>query len=148
MHRKKILLFVNGFFILVCTLFLFRGILLSERLSVIYDLPENELLEHLDTYTVLLSSTNQISDGAQYGGRFKRLSGAMPIGELNLKTDSSYSVYIHSTHGAGKVFFISKTTGEFISASDTGTAVFLKADSYQIYCIGSKFWGSIELILC
>lgn len=147
MHRKKILLFVNGFFILLCAFSLFHGIRLSERLSVIYDLPENELLEHLDTYTVLLSSTNQIDD-AQYGGRFKRLSGAMPIGELNLKTDSSFSVYIHSTHGASKVFFISKTTGESVSVSDTNTAVFLKADSYQIYCIGSKFWGSIELALC
>lgn len=140
--RKKlsygisVVLSLSSFFIIA------KSAAQSTQLEYIYDLPQEKIVAHLDQYTVL-SSTSETIDH-KVTSHLWLLSGAYKVGTLSLNETQTCTISIKRILGDVKAVVYSTSKGAILSTSPNSTSVTLNAGSYDLYCIGKHFVGSVD----
>lgn len=140
--RKKFSYGINFILLLSSFFIIAKSAAQSTQLEYIYDLPQEKIISHLDQYTVL-SSTSDIMDH-RVTSHLCLLSGAYKVGTLTLNEAQTCTISINRILGDAKVIVYSTSKREVLLTSPNSTSVTLNADSYDLYCIGKHFVGSVD----
>lgn len=142
--RKKIVKIVAACIVCTACFTIFSSIYRSIELEYIYELPENEVVYHLDQYS---TSSFESSTDHTLSAKFWWLSGACPIGSLQLAQEKFCTVSVRQSMGEIKLFFFPQEGEPTIWKTTEDTTIPLAAGSYRVYCIGKHFFGSVTIDL-
>ena len=142
--RKKIAKINVACIACIACLTIVSSIYRSVQLESIYDLPENEVVYHLDQYS---TSSKENSTDHTLSSTFWWLSGACPIGSLQLPQAQVCTVSARQSIGAIKLFFFPQEGTPVVWAPTDDPSLPLAAGSYEVYGIGKHFFGSVEIAL-
>jgi len=140
---KKIFSYGVSSILLLSTFFVIaNSVTQSAQLEYIYDLPQETIAMHFEEYNVFSSSSSNMDH--KVSSKLWLLSGAYKVGTLVLDETQPCTITIKHTLGDAKalVYFASKKSILLISPSTT--SVTLDAGTYDFYCIGKHFIGSIN----
>lgn len=129
--------------VLLCStvLMMASSLLRSGQLDKLYELPQGELVQHLDQYAV--TSSEVITEEA-ITSRLWWLSGASPLGSFSLPQDRVCSISVERSLGEVKLLVPPSGASILWEAGDP-TDLPLPAGSYQVYGIGKHFFGKVAL---
>ena len=114
----------------------------ANTLEYIYDLPEEELYAHLEEYT---TSSIDVSTGNQISSHLQWLSGACKIGTISIQDATPFDITAVCRMGTVKLLFCSNPDQLTIWTVSDKSTLLLQPSSYDVYCIGKHFWGSVNI---
>lgn len=114
------------------------------RYTYIYDLPEQEALEHLgDAYNSGIEK-----NGKESFLSYIRLTGAYEAGAIELEHDAEYRAIAKPIWGKIKLALVSEE-GKIILFADLSKKPYslkLEPGIYRVCYIGKLFWGRVSLL--
>jgi len=66
--------------------------------------------------------------------------------EIQSEKDQNVHIFVESVIGRLKIAFVSsRGKSTFVEVSEGDVDIYLPAESYKVYCIGTHFWGKMRL---
>jgi len=141
--RGQKLHLIKGIFIIALVMLCLSSFQQTHKLEYIYNLPEPELRMHLDESSGSFIGEileNSLSAYAVW------VSGSSLIGELEITEEQEFQILVKTIVGEAKVALQSSSGSFLVVSAQDGNSHFLSADSYEVFCIGKHFCGSIKIV--
>lgn len=142
-RKRKVLSLLSLVLFIAACCTIIQGILRTRELAYIYDLPVEELQQNLEIYT---TSSVDVNMEDQVSSRQWDLTGACKLGTFSLTSFREYQVSVHTLLGKAKVA-LQPDSGELILLEPHEEITLpLKVGTYDVYCVGRYFWGTVEVV--
>lgn len=130
--------------VLLCgaVLVMASSLLRSGQLDKLYGLPQEELVQHLDQFSV---TSSEVITEEDITSRLWWLSGAAPLGSFSLPQDRVCSISVERSLGEVKLLLVPPSGASILWEAGDPTDLPLPAGAYQVYGIGKHFFGKVAL---